>query len=397
MATRELLAVPIASSSRVDINSGVARMSGVIWATHWFDPAERADTVVLIVHPASNFMGHYMLAALADAGVSAVGLATRYAGNDQMLLMENCVLDVGAAIRHLKEELGYARVVLVGNSGGGGLAALFQSQAEHPTITATPAGDPPDLTTAGLLPADRLVLLMAHPGRCVVYTESLDPALRDEAEPFDRDPALDMFDPRNGPPYSPEFIAEYRQAQIDRNRRITAWVRRRLDELTAPTGPARLPHGTDPLDVVDDLPFLVHATSADPRSLDPALEDRGPQAGAVGTTIWGRPWKTNYSPVALGHATSLRSWLSQWSYDESRANAFRELPHVGVPVMVIYGSADAAAFPSHAVQMHDAIAHEHKELVRLEGASHYFTDQPDKFAEAVGHVVRFAQYASVGV
>src|SRR5689334_1854291 len=142
------------AGQRIDVNSGVARLSGVIWATHWVPETRCSDTVVLIVHPASNFMGHYLLKPLAEAGIPAVGLATRYLGNDQMLLMENCVLDVGAAIRHLREELGYRRVILIGNSGGGGLAALYQSQAERPTLTATPAGDPPDLTTANLTPAD---------------------------------------------------------------------------------------------------------------------------------------------------------------------------------------------------------------------------------------------------
>ena len=71
---------------------------------------------------------------------------TRYIGNDSTLLMENCVLDIGAAIGFLRER-GYEKVILVGNSGGGGLTAFYQSQAESPTITQTPAGDPPDLTT----------------------------------------------------------------------------------------------------------------------------------------------------------------------------------------------------------------------------------------------------------
>lgn len=166
----------MAASERVDVNSGVARHSGVIWATHWTPEGTRPDTVVLIVHPASNFMGHYLLKPLADAGVPAVGLATRYLGNDQMLLMENCVLDIGAAIDYLRTELGYQRVILIGNSGGGGLAAMYQSQAEHPTITATPAGDGPDLTRAGLTPADELVMLMALDARVTVIYGSGDDA-----------------------------------------------------------------------------------------------------------------------------------------------------------------------------------------------------------------------------
>jgi pimeloyl-ACP methyl ester carboxylesterase len=381
MSTRELLAVPMAASRRVDVNSGVARLSGVIWATHWV-PELRSDTVALIVHPASNFMGHYLLEPLADAGVAAVGLATRYLGNDSMLLMENCALDLGAAIRHLRENLGYSRVLLIGNSGGGGLAAMYQAQAEHPTLTATPAGDPPDLTTAGLIPADEIVLLMAHPGRCIVYTEGLDAAIIDESDPFTRDASLDIFRAENGPPFSTEFIARYRAAQIERNRRITRWVRARLDQLAAVPAPASAGGA-----LIEDLPFLVHGTAADPRSLDAGLEGERERP----TTLWGAAWTANFSPVTLGHATSLRSWLSQWSYDESRANAFTQLPHVQAPVTVIYGSGDDAAFPSHAQRMYDSISHERRELTCLEGASHYFIGQPDKLAELVKLLVEIAR------
>jgi pimeloyl-ACP methyl ester carboxylesterase len=372
----------MAKSARLDINSGVARLSGVVWATHWFNDARRSDEVVLIVHPASNFMGHYLLKPLADAGISAVGLATRYLGNDQMLLMENCVLDVGAAIRYLKDTLGYQRVLLIGNSGGGGLSALYQSQAEHPTITSTPAGDAPDLTEADLPPADEIVMLMAHPGRCIVYTEFLDAAITDESQPFLRDAELDIFAERNAPPFSAEFLGHYRAAQVQRNRRITAWVHQQLDALATMTAPASAAGA-----VIEDLPFLVHGTAADPRSLDAAIEGGRDKP----TTLWGSAWSANFSPVTLGHATSLRSWLSQWSFDESRANAFRELPHVDAAVTVIYGSGDDAAFPSHSQRMFDSVTHDRKQLICLDGANHYFIGQPDKLTELTELMVKLAQ------
>ncbi len=130
----------------------------------------------------------------------------------------------------------------VGNSGGGGLTAFYQSQAESPTVTQTPAGDPPDLTKAALSPADGLLQMMAHPGRAIVYTEWLDPAIVDEHDPSRRDPDLDLFDPRNGPPFAPEFLQRYRAGQLARNRRITAWVREQLAELEKdPDGVQDLP------------------------------------------------------------------------------------------------------------------------------------------------------------
>jgi pimeloyl-ACP methyl ester carboxylesterase len=364
----------------VDIYSGVARLSGTLWATRWRASSTQSSTVVLIVHPTSNFLGHYALRPLASLGVDAVGLTTRYLGNDSALTMENCVVDVGAAVRHLRE-LGYEQIVLVGNSGGGGLAALYQSQAERPTITQTPAGDPPDLTSADIPPADVLVMAMAHPGRAAVFTEYLDPAITDEARPFERNPELDMYDLSNTRPYSDEFISRYRAAQLARNRRITAWVREQLDWLRtdAPDGPSG--HR------VDDMPFVVHGTAADPRFLDLTLDASDREA----STLWGDPWVANFQPATLGHLTSLRAWLSQWSIDDSRANAPTELPHVNAPVQVIYGTADTAAFPSHARSMFEAITHDRRELLSIKGADHYFRGQPDLADQMCEHIVRWAR------
>ena len=356
----ELLAVPMQTpASAAEIYSGVARLAGVLWCTrHRARPGELADTVLVAMHPSSNFLGHYALPALAAAGVDAVGMTTRYLGNDTALILENCVLDVGSVVRHLREQ-GYRRVVLLGNSGGGGLAALYQQQAEHPTITAPPAGGPPDLTRADLPPADALVLAMAHPGRASLLTEWLDPAIRDEGDPFDRDPELDMFDPRNGPPYPAEFLARYRAAQVDRSDRITARAQERLAEL-AGRGLA-------------DMPFLVHGVAADPRFLDLSLDPSDRAAG----TLWGDAWTANFQPATLGHYTTLRSWLSQWSQRCSHGDGPTALREITVPALVIYGTADQGCFPSHARALYDAATCPGKEVVALEGGRHYLDGQPE--------------------
>jgi pimeloyl-ACP methyl ester carboxylesterase len=370
MTGTELLGIPMVPSTRLDVYSGVARMAGKIWG-NLHTGARPSRTVAVVVHPSSNFLGHYLLGPLAERGVDAVGLTNRYIGNDSMLLMENCVVDIGAAIGFLRER-GYERVILIGNSGGGGLSALYQSQAESPTIRATPAGDPPDLTEASLPPADALVELMAHPGRALVYTEWLDPAVLDESDPFVRDPELDMFDERHGPPYSAEFVDRYRAGQIARNRRITAWVRAELD---------RVERESDGR--VTDLPFVVHATTADPRFLDPTLD---PSDRAPGTP-WGPAYSANVVPSTLGHLTSLRSWLSQWSYDESNCDGPRHLGQVTVPVLVAYGTGDQVCFPSHAQAMYDGVRHDRKELVSIPGATHYFLNQPELVTVAADLVV----------
>jgi pimeloyl-ACP methyl ester carboxylesterase len=370
----ELLGIPMHSGASLDVYSGVARASGKIWASRHRSTRGRADTVAVIVHPTSNFLGHYMLGALAESGIDAVGMCTRYLGNDAMLLMENCVLDVGAAIQYLRGD-GYKRILLVGNSGGGGLAALYQSQAEAPTITRTPAGDPPDLTRAGLLPVDGVVFLMAHPGRSVVFTEWIDPAIVAEGRPFERVPELDMFNVDNGPPYSKEFLERYRSSQIARNRRITTWVREQLTMLDQWPGRVR------------DLPFTVHGTVSDPRFLDLTIDpsDRAP------STPWGPPSIATYSPVSLGHQSSLRSWLSQWSVDESNGDGRVHAARIGVPVFVLYGSADELCFPSQAQSFFDAVPHQKKAIQRIDGATHYFEDRPDLMKSVAGDIAAWAR------
>lgn len=359
----QLLAIPMVKSDRVDVYSGVARHSGMLWAS-LHSPTTSSDTVVVVAHPSSNFLGHYFLPVLASLGVNAVGFNTRYIGNDSALIMENCVLDLGACVKHLRS-MGFKHIILIGNSGGGGLVSLYQSQAERPSIVATPAGDPPDLTKAGLEPADAVVEFMAHPGRAIVYTNWLDPAILDESEPFDRNSELDMFNDSNGPPYSRDFLHRYRIAQRERNIRITTWVEAQLRKLTDG-------------ELADDLPFVVHGTCADPRFLDLSLEPSAREAGS----LWGEPRLANFLPTSLGHYSSLRSWLSQWGIETSNGDGPRHLSEVSVPVLVMYGTADNSCFPSDAFQLYEAVKHERKELIALEGANHYFESRRDLLEEA---------------
>ena len=360
MAGPELLAVPMQSAKATDIQSGVARRAGILWCTRHRAPGG-SDTALVIMHPSSNFMGHYALAPLAAAGVDAIGMTTRYIGNESTLLIEHCVVDIGSVIRHLRND-GYRRVVLVGNSGGGGVAALYQNQAERPTITGSPCGGGPDLTRADLPTADGLALMMAHPGRALLLAQKMDPALRNEHDPFDRDPALDMFEPSNGPPYGADFLARYRAAQLARNHRITDWALAELAALPARSGGR-----------VDDLPFTVHGTMADPRNLDLTIDPSDRSAA----THWGPPYTANLVPSSIGHYTSLRSWLSQWSARLSHGDGPRCLQTVQAPVHVIYGTADDGCYPGHARQLFDAVAHDRKVLSPIQGGRHYLGDQPE--------------------
>jgi pimeloyl-ACP methyl ester carboxylesterase len=332
-----------------------------------------AKTAILFSHPIGGGSFLPLVTALARAGRHVVYCNPRYRGNDTALILEKCLLDLGACVADLKKRFGYEKVVLGGWSGGGSLSLFYQDQAEHPTITATPAGDAVDIAGAGLQPADAILLLAAHISRSVTMTEWLDPSILDEDAPFARDPSLDIYGPAcpDRPPYSAAFVERFRAAQIARNRRITARVWATLAELKASGDPNA------------ERPFVVYGTMCDVRWTDPTQDpsDRRP-----GTCYLGDPKIANDGPVGLGRFTTLRSWLSQWSFDESRANGIVNAARISCPVLVVNNRADLACTPSHAQRLFDAVASADKELVQIAGADHYYIERPDLLPTAVASV-----------
>lgn len=209
-----------------DVYGGVAEL--VVLESHLLRPRNKpSDTVLVFMHPIGGGAYLPMMNALAKAGHHVIYCNSRFRGTDSALLMEKVVEDLGEAVKDAKNRLGYSKVVLAGWSGGGSLSVFYQQQAQHPTVTASPSGDGPDLTRLGLIPADGIMLLAAHISRHGTLTEWLDASILDESDPTDRDPELDLYNPDNPnqPPYTPEFLERYRAAQIARNRRITAWVK----------------------------------------------------------------------------------------------------------------------------------------------------------------------------
>src|SRR3954468_2946830 len=96
-------------------------------------------TLLVYMHPASTLQLLPLPRAMAERGVHILCAGSRYARNDSPLIMEKVLLDLGAYLRHAKQAWGYERIVLGGWSGGGSLSLFYQSQAEKPTITHTPA------------------------------------------------------------------------------------------------------------------------------------------------------------------------------------------------------------------------------------------------------------------
>lgn len=347
----------------------------VVEGQHLKPEGANSKTVLIFMHPTGTMNLLPMPNALAAAGIPCLTCGSRYPHNDTSLIMEKVILDLGHYIRYAKEKLGYEKVILAGWSGGGSLSMFYQSQAEKPSIEATPAGDAVDVRNAALIPADAVLQLAAHVSRAITLTEWLDPAVADELDPEVRHKELDLYDASapNQPPYSDDFLETFRAAQIDRSARIDAWVQEKLAHLKK-SGREHEEHC-----------FVVYGTMADPRWLDTTIDanDRkGPN-----WCFMGEPQVVNMMPAGLARFCSLRGWLSQWSFVHSRADGPVCAGDISVPVLVIDNSADDACTPSHANRIFAGVTHNNKERHTIQGATHYYIGQPGKMGEAVDLVV----------
>jgi pimeloyl-ACP methyl ester carboxylesterase len=297
-------------------------------------------TAFVATHYNVDFSEHYLGPHLADLGVGFLGWNTRYRGAEAYFLLEHAVTDIGVGVQWLRDH-GVERLVLLGNSGGGSLMAAYQSQAGT---------------------GDAYVSLNAHAGRPEVLTAWIDPSVVDEGDPLSTDPALDMFDPANGPPYDAGFVERYRAAQVARNERITAWAKAELERLRAAGVPDRL--------------FDVHRVWADLRFLDLTIDPSDREAGCYA----GDPKRANAGPLGIGRTSTLRTWLSMWSLSDSQCRGGPHLARITVPSLVVQSTADRGVFPSDARGIYEAIGTEAKTLELVPGA-HYFEEGEDRRAE----------------
>jgi len=370
----KLVTLDVRPGSGYDSQSGLNLLAPKIFGRLADDGCTKQRAFV-VIHPTSNFMGHYLIEPLQRRGCAILALNTRYVANDSTLVMERAIQDLGAGVRFLREQ-GYARIILLGNSGGGALSAFYQSEAEHLTIRTTPDGQPIDLRPEDLPSVDGLAMLAAHPGRAHTFTDWLDPAVVDERDMYATDPALDMFNPANGPPYAAEWVRRYRTAQLARNERLTDWARARIEALDAKADD----------ELIKDEPFIVYRTMADPRFLDLALD---PSDRTAGTTR-GSAKRANYGPNNIGRFSTLRSFLSQWSRRLSRADGPACLARTSVPVLNVGYTADTVVFPSQ-VRMWSEAAGTRCQNFALKQATHHLHGQDALREELAALLVDWAK------
>ena len=360
-----LIAFTESSQSRDTYGGGVATI--ILQGMHMRRADATKDTVLIFMHPTATLDTLPLPRELARLGVPVMACASRYPHNDSALIMEKVLIDLGHYVRYAREKLGYSKVILAGWSGGASLAVYYQAQAETCCVSATPAGDEIDLSS--LQPADGIMQLAAHSARAQIMTESLDASILNELDPTLRNPSLDLYDQNRGPraPYGADFIVEYRAAQIARNRKITAWVRETLNDLQRHGGPGQ------------ERCFVTHGTMADPRWFDTEVDANERTAGRC---YLGDPAMVNNGPIGLARFATLRSWLSQWSIDDSMANTERQGANVTVPALVIANGADDCCPPSHTDRIYKSLGGS-KSLHVISGANHYYIGQPEQLKAAL--------------
>jgi len=343
-------------------------------------------TVVIMAHPRADFAHHYSIPFWVEAGFAAFAQNTRYLNNDSTMLHENLLLDLSAGIKCLREEEGFANLVMLGNSGGGSLFAYYDAQArlgKGERVAAPPGGGAPDLNNFELPAADGFIALAAHPGQGMVLMGSLDAAVVDESDPFATDPALDMYDEHNGfraPPapsrYNPQWLAAYRAAQRARVVRIDAIARRHIAEAKiardatrakdfAATAPERAHFARR---AMAPRVMVVYRTQANPNYLDLSLD---PSERAVGSIFAPRPDLFNYHVFGLGRVVTPDAWLSTWSALSSHANLLKNIAKVTVPTLVVGALADQDIFASDVRAEFEASGAADKRIEFISGADHF--------------------------
>jgi hypothetical protein len=340
-------------------------------------------TVACITHPRGDLSRHYMIPGLLEAGYAACGFTHRAFINDFAVVHEVMCLEIAGAIRHLKADHGFEQTVLLANSGGGGIFGLYQWQAETAPpgrLTHTPAGDPHDLNAYDLPAADGLILLATPFGESTVVTRGIDPSVTDETDPLSCDPALDMYDSRNGfrePPessrYSEEFVARYREAQMQRVARLDAQARsliavqRRYQAEMKDEG-----YGALSLDersfirqrALDTRPMVIYRTDASLAFCDLSLF---PSRRCVGTFLALDTQMLNHMRQNLGSWKSPRAWLSASSGLSSRSSLRQALPHIRVATVVINYTADRGVYPQDSEELRQLSAATDKSLHNVDG------------------------------
>lgn len=327
----------------------------------WWSKVEKPRVGVVIMHPRVDFTHHYTIPRLVEAGFGVVAANTRWFGNETMATHEDMIVDLAACVGHLREKRGVQKVVVFGNCGGASLGAYYQAEKRG---------------------ADAVVWTAAHRGQGKVLLACIDPSVVDEHDVMSVDPALDMYDAKNGfaePPapskYDEAFLARYRAAQRERVGRLDARARELIARRDAAPDMSR----TKAAESV----MVVYRTMANPAFVDPSID---PSERDYGSLLSERPDLMNYAALGLARTVTPRAWLSTWSGLSSKADMVTNVARISpdTPTLMVHAARDREVFPSDVRAIADAIVARDKTVVTIAGARHYF--EPDFGEKETPHV-----------
>ena len=368
-------------------------LRGLYWTP---ESTPRPRVAVVAMHPRVDFTHHYTFPRLVDAGIGCLGATTRSPNNDTDTEHEAILLDLAACIRWLRTERGVEKVILLGNCGGGSLAAFYQAEARLPPserLARTPAGGPTHFARAEMSPADAMIYVAAHRGQGKVLGASIDPSITDESDPHSVDPDLDMYDERNGfhpapqaSGYADDFVARYRAAQNARVLRLDARARELIADSRAAAA-AMKERGFATLSfseqqrierrAVCEPVMVVYRTMASLHYTDHRLD---PSNREYGSLLSDRPDLMNQALLGFGRICTPRAWLSTWSSVSSNADLVRNVARIPTPTLVVHAGRDREITPrTDASAIFAAVAAPDRTFVEQPDARHYF--EPD-FGEA---------------
>ena len=374
---------------------------GVIWA-----PEARGDaarTAIVLVHPYGSSLGNPLCSGLAERGFLVLcadppntNRPYRFGGYEAQ------AQTISAALARVREETGVQTVMLAGHGEGGSLAAFYQNIARNGPAACQGFEkiSPCDAARlGGLVPAAGMVLVDPDLGQAFATLSGLDPAIAVESAPTQRYPDLDIYDPRNGfdpgqnaGRYSQGFRKTYFAAQAERSARLVGEARKLISAVAARERDA----------FSDDMPmFVAGALTTAIWQVDSRLLARTKRAhkmlAADGSTPLrvleslalptGNPREASSFRSAI--AFSARQYLAGHAiettpeYDvtiddvlgvvwrSSTTSAITNIAGVADPLLVVANTAHSGVRPAEMI--FDASAATDKELVGVEGATHFLT------------------------
>jgi pimeloyl-ACP methyl ester carboxylesterase len=359
---------------------------------------------VLTVHRTGDRFGSLECTELSRRGIGVLCLNTRFQGNEAKVDFEKIPLDIKAGVEFLKAQ-GVTNVLLWGHSGGGATTTLYQAVAEAGLSFCQAPNKLThcDDSLAGMLPADGVMLIDAHPSNASNGLRAINPSVLDEAFPNLIDPNLDPFNPANGynpngaSDYASEFVTRYAEGQATRLNKLidrALYIREQMKagEWKYPDDDAFIiPRGNDRSTNIFSMDPSIMCCTERPHKL---IKDDGSIVTEIIKTI--RPPDTSRAAMngTFGDTSfngggvrfmTITSFLSANAIRATNSLDYDKIDwcstNISVPcaletaitVPVLIGALEGHYFISDSEYFYDVAKSADKEFFAVEGAAHFYT------------------------